>query len=94
MPRGRIIAVDPGRQEFGVCILEDFDLRYYAVKSLRAHRAPDEAGKVAAHAVARLVDFYRPQLFVIEQPAVVQRHAEALGVVIRELKAAARGRHL
>lgn len=64
----RILAVDPGTRYLGIVVMEDDELIYWAVKTIKMRQSDKERLSEAKKIIQRLIDYYRPQILVIEKP--------------------------
>src|SRR4030042_934643 len=91
----RILAIDPGTRETGVAILENDDLAFYGVKTLKKKRPAYVLLKEARKIIYRLVEDYSPQVFVIEQTFFSRnKNTSMLHLLSDEMRAAARRKGL
>lgn len=88
MAGNKILAIDPGAKELGVAILNEQDLLYYGVKTLKHAKAPGYGiDREVARLLGYLIERYQPKYLAIEQPVAVQQKAAMLLLVIDEIKA-------
>jgi Holliday junction resolvasome RuvABC endonuclease subunit len=86
MKTERILAIDPGTKTTGVAVLENDELLYYGVKTIRRPKSPQEVLLEAGRIVMNLIDFYQPTILAIEKPFLVQKSASLLIVLVEEMK--------
>jgi len=86
----KILAIDPGTKEIGVALLQDSDLLYYAVRTVRdrstAQKILQQVATIAAESIAK----YGPDCVAIEKMFVIQKSAALLSVAAEEIKSVAR----
>ena len=87
----RILAIDPGTKEIGVAVLDEEELIYYAVKTIRDRGTAQKVLRQAVAVVIDLIATHQPDCVAIEKMFVVQKSAALLSVVAEEIKSAARG---
>jgi len=87
----RILAIDPGTREIGIAVLDEDELVYYAVKTIRDRSTAQKVLRQAVTILVELIAAHRPDCLAIEKMFVVQKSAALLSVVAEELKTAARG---
>lgn len=86
----RILAIDPGTREIGIAVLEDCELVYHSVKTIRSRRSPHEILKQARAILLRLVRDFRPSTVVFEKTFFANnRNTALLNVFTDELRAIA-----
>src|SRR6185503_15122964 len=85
----KILAIDPGTREIGVAVLENEDLLYYGVKSIRNRKRPQQVLGEVARIIERLIEDYKPSVLAIEKMFLIQKNGSLLIVVADEIKAAA-----
>lgn len=91
----RILAIDPGTRETGVAILENDDLAFYGVKTLKKKRPAHVLLKEARKIIYRLIEEYDPKIFVIEMTFFSRnKNTSMLHVLCDEMKASARRKGL
>jgi Holliday junction resolvasome RuvABC endonuclease subunit len=86
----RILAIDPGTKEIGTAVLDNGELIYYAVKTVRDRSTARRILQQASETIAQLIDSYKPQVLAIEKMFIVQKSAALLSVVAEEIKTIAR----
>jgi crossover junction endodeoxyribonuclease RuvC len=86
----RILAIDPGTKEVGVAVLEDADLVYYAVKTVRDRSTAQAILQQVAKITRDLVVKFQPESLAIEKMFIVQKSAALLSVAAEEMKSVAR----
>lgn len=91
----RILAVDPGTRYLGVVVMEDDDLIFWAVKTIKMRQSDKERINEAKRIIQKLIDYYRPTILVIEKP---KRHwnkqSKLLGIFCRIIKDTAKTNRL
>lgn len=91
----RILAIDPGSREMGIAILEDKNLAYYGVKTLKKKRPESILINSVRHIIYTLVDRYQPDILTVEKIFEVENQdVSLLKLVNREVKYVARKRNL
>jgi len=93
----RILGIDPGTKETGVALLEEDELLYFGVKTLKKQgkRAPRHVLDRARKQILALIERYQPQVLVMEKTFVIRnRNSALLNVLADEIKALARGEGL
>jgi len=91
----RILAIDPGTRETGIAILENDDLAFYGVRTLKKKRPAHVLLKEARKIIYRLIEEYDPKIFVIEMTFFSRnKNTSILHVFCDEMKAAARRKGL
>ena len=90
MNRHRIFAIDPGTKEVGIAVLEDADLIYYAVKTVRDRRTAQAILQQVAQITSDLIVKFEPESLAIEKMFIVQKSAALLSVAAEEMKSVAR----
>ncbi|MBI4652127.1 crossover junction endodeoxyribonuclease RuvC [Candidatus Desantisbacteria bacterium] len=64
----RILAVDPGTRYFGVVVIEDGELIYYGVKTIKTNQPPQKRINEAKAIIQKLIDLYQPHTLIIKKP--------------------------
>jgi len=91
----KTLAIDPGTQEMGIAILEDEDLAYYGVKTLKKKRPAKVLLKTLRKTIYKLCDDYQPDILSIEQTFnTTDRNLSLLHLAAAEVKYAAKRRGL
>lgn len=83
----KILAIDPGTREIGVAVLENEELIYYGVKSIKNRKRPQHVLQEAARIINGLINTYRPSILAIEKTFLIQKSGSLLIVVADEIKA-------
>jgi crossover junction endodeoxyribonuclease RuvC len=86
----RILAIDPGTKEVGVAVLEDADLVFYAVKTVRDRSTAQSILQQVAKITSDLIVKFEPESLAIEKMFIVQKSAALLSVAAEEMKSVAR----
>ena len=89
MNKHRILAIDPGTKELGVAVLEDAELVYYAVKTVRDRSTAQSILQQIAKITSDLVVKFHPESLAIEKMFIVQKSAALLSVAAEEMKSVA-----
>lgn len=93
--RIKTLAIDPGTREMGIAILEETDLAYYGVKTLKKKRPAQVLLKSLRRIIYKLCDDYQPDVLAIEQTFnTTDRNLSLLHLAAAEVKSAARRRGL
>lgn len=97
MPRNnkKILAIDPGTRKMGVALLENGDLIYHGVKSIKKCKSPHETLKNGKKTILRLIEDFRPNTLVVEKAFFANnRNAALLNVFVDEIKSIAQRKRL
>ena len=62
----KILAIDPGAREMGLAILENDELAYFGVKTLKTKRPAEMLYKAVRRIIYKLIDDYGPDVLVVE----------------------------
>jgi crossover junction endodeoxyribonuclease RuvC len=83
----RILAIDPGTREMGVALLQDRELIYHGVKTIKKGLTPHEKLKKGRKTVLRLITDFKPDVLVVENTFFVSnKNAALLNVFADEIK--------
>lgn len=97
MPKNnlKVLAIDPGTRKMGVAFLENRDLIYHGVKTIRKYKSPHETLKEARKTVLRLIKDFKPKVLVVEKAFFANnRNASLLNVFVDEIRSIARRKKL
>jgi Holliday junction resolvasome RuvABC endonuclease subunit len=86
----KILAISPGTREFGVAILENEELVFYGVKSIRNQRTSRLLLQKVSRIIDRLIIEYKPTALAIKKPLVLQKSSALVVVVAEQIKSVAR----
>jgi len=87
-PKTKILAIDPGTREIGVALLQNGDLIYHGVKTIRKRGSPQERLKEGRKIVLRLIQDFKPQVLAVEKTFFAKnKNAALLNVFAEEIKA-------
>lgn len=90
MNKHRILAIDPGTKEIGVAVLENLELVYYGVKTVRDRSTAQSILQQVAKITRDLIVKFEPESLAIEKMFIVQKSAALLSVAAEEIKSVAR----
>jgi crossover junction endodeoxyribonuclease RuvC len=90
----RILAIDPGTKEIGVAVLENRELIFYGVKTVRDRATAQRILAQIAATTQELITRYDPRYFAIERMFVIQKSAALLSVAAEEIKSVAKSNGL
>lgn len=76
--RVRVLAIDPGTRHMGVAVLQDGELVYHAVESIRRGKSPHEKLKEGRKIVLRLIRDFDPQVLAVEKTFFANHRNSAL----------------
>ena len=88
------MAIDPGSREMGIVILEDSDLKFYQVKSLKDFRPEKPLKKAVSDILSRIIDDYDVSTIVVEKGWFSQERAPLFQLVFRTIEEVARRKKL
>ena len=89
----RILAIDPGTREIGIAVLEDTDLIYYGVKSLRNGKLRQRVLNEGKDITKRLIEDFEPDALAIEKTTYPRsKRSKVLREFSRAVKTIARAR--
>jgi len=84
----KILSIDPGTRELGVALLQNGDLIYHGVKTIRKRGTPQERLKEGRGIVLRLIQDFKPQVLAVEKTFFAKnKNAALLNVFAEEIKA-------
>jgi crossover junction endodeoxyribonuclease RuvC len=87
----KILAIDPGTKEMGVAFLENGDLIYYGVKTIKHRRSPHEILNEGRKIILRLIRDFKPDVLVYEKAFFSNnRSAALLNTFVDEIKVTAK----
>lgn len=90
----RLLAIDPGAREMGVAVLDDTQLIYYGVKSLKTYRPQETLKRAVADILTRLIVEYGIQTLVVEDGHFSQIASPLYNAVIQTIQETASQRKL
>lgn len=91
----RILAVDPGITEMGIALLEDGNLVYHDVKTIKKGKSPKETLKEGRRLILRLLADYNPNILAVEKTYFANiRSAADLNAFADEIMAIGRRKDL
>jgi Holliday junction resolvasome RuvABC endonuclease subunit len=90
----RILAINPGTRFLGVAVLQEEELLYYAVKTVKGAKTPLEVLQKIAVIIKQYIEDYQPSVLSIEQMLPTQKSASLLVVAAEEIKATAKAEGL
>lgn len=94
MKADRILAIDPGTRTIGFAVMQELELLYYGVKTIKRPKKPEQILLEASRLISGLIAAYQPSSLIIEKMLPVQQNAALLVVVAEEMKAMAKTRGL
>lgn len=84
----RILAIDPGTREMGIALVDQGELVYHGVRTLRRRQSPRDTLDQGRKVVLRLIRDFRPTLLAVEKTFFANnRNAALLNVLGDEIKA-------
>ena len=84
----KILAIDPGTREMGVAVLENGNLMYHGVVSIKRRTSPHEKLRDARMVVSRMIRDFAPTVLVVEKMFFANnRNVALLNVFGDEIKA-------
>lgn len=84
----RILAIDPGTREMGIALVENGDLIYHGVRTIRRQLSPRDTLDRGRKVVLRLIRDFRPEVLAFEKTFFANnRNAALLNVFGDEIKA-------
>jgi crossover junction endodeoxyribonuclease RuvC len=87
-PKTKILAIDPGTREIGVALLQNGDLIYHGVKTIRKRGTPQERLKEGRWIVLRLINDFKPEVLAVEKTFFAKsKSAPLLNVFADEIQA-------
>lgn len=93
--RNRILCVDPGTREMGIAVMEDAELIYYGVKTLKKKRPTSVLLKETRKIISRLIEDYSIKTLVIEKTFFNRnKNVSNLIVLAEEINAMAKKKKL
>ena len=93
--RERILCIDPGTREMGIAVLEDTELIYYGVRTLKKKRPASVLLRETRRIISRLIDDYGIKRLIIEKTFFNRnKNVSNLIVMADEIKALAKKRKL
>jgi Holliday junction resolvasome RuvABC endonuclease subunit len=92
--KNRILAVDPGAREMGVVVLEDTELIYFGVKSLKKFRPESVLRKAVKEILNKLIVEYDVKILVVENGWFSQESSPLFQTVFRTIKHVAKDKKL
>jgi crossover junction endodeoxyribonuclease RuvC len=90
MKTERVLAIDPGTRAIGIAVLQDRDLLYYGVKTIKGLKTPREVLQKVDKIINQQITNYEPATVAIEKMFLIQKNASFLIVVADEIKAIAK----
>jgi len=91
----RVLAIDPGTRHTGIAILENGDLIYHGVVTLRKGRSPHETLRHGRKVILRFIRDYRPNIISVEKTFFANnRNSALLNVFGDEIRAIGRRKEL
>lgn len=91
----RILAIDPGTREMGVAVLENGNLLYHGVETLRKLPSPQDRLRQGRATAARLIQDFRPTVLALEKTFIGRnKNAALLNVLADEICALGRRKGL
>jgi len=86
MSKTRILAIDPGTREMGIAVLENGNLLYHGVETLRKLSSPQDRLRQGRAVVARLIGDFWPRILVVEKTFIAKnRNTALLNVLVDEI---------
>ena len=83
-----ILAIDPGTRAMGVALVENGDLIYHGVRTIRKQQSPRDTLDRGRKVVLRLIRDFRPDVLAFEKTFFANnRNAALLNVFADEIKA-------
>jgi RNase H-fold protein (predicted Holliday junction resolvase) len=76
-----ILAIVPGKREFGVAVFNGIELVYFAVRSLRNRRDERLLKNEINELIQRLVTVFKPQVIVVKVISQYQKTSVSLGLI-------------
>jgi Holliday junction resolvasome RuvABC endonuclease subunit len=92
--KNRILAVDPGAREMGVVVLDETELIYYGVKSLKKFRPEPVLRKAVKEILIKVIIEYDVKTLVIENGWFSQESSPLFQTVFRTIKHVAKEKKL
>lgn len=95
--KNRILSLDPSTREMGFAVLEEEELLFWGVTTLKRgkRRSRREVLARARRCLLRLIRNYEPDLLVVEEISAIRAsNSSLLNVLVEEMKAAAQERGL
>lgn len=74
----RVLAIDPGTRAMGVALLENRELIYYGVKTIRRGRSPHEKLKEGRKILLTLIKDFNPHVLAVEKTFFANNRNSAL----------------
>lgn len=91
----KILAIDPGTREMGIALLENGELVYHGVTTIKKLASPHDRLRLARRIILRLFSDFRPTIVVVEKTFFRHnRNAALLNVLFDEIRAIGRRRGL
>lgn len=82
----RLLAIDPGAREMGIAVLDDTQLIYFGVKSLKTYRPQEILKRAVTDILARLIVEYSIGALVIEDGHFSQAESSLYNAVIQTIQ--------
>ncbi|MCL4704888.1 crossover junction endodeoxyribonuclease RuvC [bacterium] len=90
----RLLAIDPGAREMGIAVLDEFQIVYYGVKSLKMYRPQKILNRAVADILMRLIVEYGIQTIVVEDGHFSQIASSLYNAVVQTIQETANQRKL
>lgn len=90
----RLLAIDPGAREMGIAVLDDTQLIYFGVKSLKTYRPQEILKRAVTDILARLIVEYSIGTLVIKDGHFSQTESSLYNAVVQTIQETANQRKL